>query len=122
MSNLSATSNSVDENGSTAVSTHSSHHDPAAAGFGSPSGAGGVTPLDLQRSNTNTSIASVVATHKAAGVDNALTIVNKSSRRVFSAVECDTLEQVRNWAPLTDLEKVYQALYRQKLSLLDRYV
>lgn len=117
LSNLSAASNSAEEGSAAHVMTPGGGSSGVSAGvMSSP------LALDLQRSTTSTSIASVVANnaHRAAGVDNALTIVNKASRRVFTTAECDTLEQVRNWAPLTDLERVYQALLRQKISLLER--
>ena len=120
LSNLSATSTSQEDTGTSgaAATGAGAAHSKEGGGFGTPSSAA----AESQRSGTSGTLANVVAsnTHKAAGVDNALIIVNKSTRRVFTASECDTLEQVRNWAPLSDLERVYQALTRQKLSLLER--
>jgi len=64
------------------------------------------------------------ATHvlDASGIDAALTIVSRASKRPLSAGELSILEQMRTWACLSDLEAVFKALVTQRDNMQKRII
>jgi hypothetical protein len=57
------------------------------------------------------------------GIEAALAMIERvAASRSFTAVEKSLLEQLREWAPLRDLEAVHKALSAQKDALISRYV
>ncbi len=54
------------------------------------------------------------------GIDAAVHAIGKLSRRLLKPHESDVLQQVRQWAPLCDVELAMNVLHAQRASLLER--
>lgn len=85
--------------------------------------------VQLKRHSSNSSglestkaPAKEVERKRAAGVDAALALLTKCGRAPFSSHDLFILEQVRQWGPLCDLERVRSVLEEQRDKLMERWV